>query len=182
MEETFQRDEVSMSAELKLASPSAATAEVPGARREATAFQPGPRPSTAGDTPQKASRYSRQRLLRWMLFALLPLALLAGADWYVTGGQVVSTDDAYVQADTVGISTDISGIVQSVAVTDNQQVSAGQVLYRLDPKQFRIALDNAKASITQVALNNPIDEAGLSADVERRRQSASEGRPRPGDL
>ncbi|HXE27040.1 MAG TPA: HlyD family secretion protein [Stellaceae bacterium] len=154
MEKTLQREEeVSMSAELKLASPSAATAEVPGARRDATAFQPGPRPHAAAHTPQKASRFSRRRLLRWALFALLPLALFAGADWYVTGGQVVSTDDAYVQADTVGISTDISGTVQSVEVTDNQQVSAGQILYRLDPKQFQIALDNAKASLTQVALN-----------------------------
>jgi membrane fusion protein (multidrug efflux system) len=91
--------------------------------------------------------------MRWTLFALLPLALLAGAGWYVTGGQVVSTDDAYVQADTVGISTDVSGIVQSVEVTDNRHVSAGQVLYRLDPKQFQIALDNAKANLAQVALN-----------------------------
>jgi membrane fusion protein (multidrug efflux system) len=71
----------------------------------------------------------------------------------VTGGQVVSTDDAYVQANTVGISTDVSGIVQSVDVTDNQHVSAGQVLYRLDPKQFQIALDNTKANLAQVALN-----------------------------
>jgi membrane fusion protein (multidrug efflux system) len=92
-------------------------------------------------------------LLRWALFALLPLALIGGAAWYVTGGQVVSTDDAYVEADTVGISTDVSGIVQSVEVTDNQHVSPGQVLYRLDPKQFQIALDNAKANLAQVALN-----------------------------
>ena len=91
--------------------------------------------------------------MRWTLFALLPLALIAGASWYVTGGQMVSTEDAYVQADTVGISTDISGIVQSVDVTENQHVSAGQVLYRLDPKQFQIALDNAKANLAQVALN-----------------------------
>jgi membrane fusion protein (multidrug efflux system) len=90
--------------------------------------------------------------VRWGLFALLPLALIAGTTWYVTGGQIVSTDDAYVQADTVGVSTDISGIVQSVDVTDNQHVSAGQVLYRLDPKQFQIAVDNAKANLAQVAL------------------------------
>jgi membrane fusion protein (multidrug efflux system) len=142
-----------MSADLTLASPFAATVEVPAARRDAPAVLPGQRPSPAIPAPRTAPRFSRQRLLRWALFALVPLALIGGATWYVTGGQIVSTDDAYVQADTVGISTDISGIVQSVAVTDNQHVSAGQVLYRLDPKQFQIALDNAKANLAQVVLN-----------------------------
>ena len=65
----------------------------------------------------------------------------------------MSTDDAYVQADKVGISTDVSGIVKEVDVTENQHVEAGQVLYRLDPRQFQIALDNAKANLAQTALS-----------------------------
>ena len=65
----------------------------------------------------------------------------------------MSTDDAYVQADRVGISTDVSGIVQDVAVKDNEHVEAGQVLYRLDPRQFQIALDNAKANLAQTAMS-----------------------------
>jgi membrane fusion protein, multidrug efflux system len=83
---------------------------------------------------------------------LLPLALMAGAYVYVTGGQVMSTDDAYVEADKVGISTDVSGIVRDVDVAENQHVPAGQVLYRLDPRQFQIALDNAKANLAQTEL------------------------------
>ena len=51
------------------------------------------------------------------------------------------------------ISTDVSGIVQDVDVTDNQHVTAGQILYRLDPRQFQIALDNAKANLAQTALS-----------------------------
>ena len=98
-------------------------------------------------------RPSRRQLARWALFALLPIAMIAGAYWYVTGGQVMSTDDAYVEADKVGISTDVSGIVQDVAVRDNQHVTAGQVLYRLDPRQFQIALDNAKANLAETALS-----------------------------
>jgi membrane fusion protein (multidrug efflux system) len=90
--------------------------------------------------------------MRWGLFALLPFGLIAGAYWYVTGGQVMSTDDAYVQAETVGVSTDVSGIVQAVEVTDNQRVDPGQVLYRLDPRQFQIALDNAEANLEQTGL------------------------------
>jgi membrane fusion protein (multidrug efflux system) len=94
----------------------------------------------------------RQRI-RWVLFALLPLVLIIGGIVYVTGGKVMSTDDAYVEADKVGISTDISGIVQEVNVKENQHVAAGQVLYRLDPRQFQIALDNAKANLAQTALS-----------------------------
>jgi membrane fusion protein (multidrug efflux system) len=59
---------------------------------------------------------------------------------------------AYVEADTVGISTDVPGIVKEIDVTNNQHVDPGQVLYRLDPQQFQIALDNAKANLTETAL------------------------------
>src|SRR5579871_5180692 len=110
-----------------------------------------PEPRSESGTP-KLRRARRQRLLRWGLFALLPLVLLAAAYWYVTGGEVMSTDDAYVNADKVGISTDVSGIVQVVDVADNQHVKAGQVLYRLDPRQFQIGLDNAKANLAQTQL------------------------------
>src|SRR6516165_7789640 len=98
-------------------------------------------------------RLRRRDRVRWVLFALLPLALIAGGYFYVTGGQVMSTDDAHVQADRVGISTDVSGIVQEVAVKDNEHVQAGQVLYRLDPRQFQIALDNAKANLATTAMS-----------------------------
>jgi membrane fusion protein, multidrug efflux system len=102
--------------------------------------------------PEKAPQSPPRRRVRWALFALLPLALIAGGYWYVAGGQVMSTDDAYVQAETVGISTDVSGIVQGINVANNQPVDAGEVLYRLDPRQFQIALDNAKANLAQTAL------------------------------
>ena len=100
----------------------------------------------------KVRQLRRRERIRWGLFALLPIALIVGGYWYVTGGQVMSTDDAYVNAEKVGISTDVSGIVQEVAVKDNDHVAAGQVLYRLDPRQFQIALDNAKANLAQIAL------------------------------
>ena len=55
-------------------------------------------------TPKKSWR-------RPLMFALLPVALIAGGYFYVTGGAVMSTDNAYVQADMVGLSTDVAGIV-----------------------------------------------------------------------
>jgi membrane fusion protein, multidrug efflux system len=102
--------------------------------------------------PREAPRARRRAWVRWGLFALLPLALIAAGYWYVTGGQVMSTDDAYVEADKVGISTDVSGIVKDVDVTENQHVPAGQVLYRLDARPFQIALDSAKANLAQTGL------------------------------
>jgi membrane fusion protein (multidrug efflux system) len=107
----------------------------------------------ASDTQRDAPRESLRRpWVRRMLFLLLPLALIAGSAWYVVGGRVMYTDDAYVNADKVGISTDVAGTVAEVDVHDNQEVAAGQVLYRLDALQFAIALANAKANRAQVAL------------------------------
>src|SRR3984893_1511621 len=127
------------------------TAEAPAARRDAPREQQE-RPIERFLEPEKAPQSARRRWVRWVSFALLPLALIAGGYGYVTGGQVMTTDDAYVQAETVGISTDVSGIVQGIDVANNQHVDPGQVLYRLDPRQFQIALDNAKANLAQTAL------------------------------
>ncbi len=110
------------------------------------------RPKQKPAATDKVRQLRRRERIRWVLFALLPLALIIGGYWYVAGGQVMSTDDAYVNAQKVGVSTDISGIVQDVAVKENDHVAAGQVLYRLDPRQFQIALDNAKANLAQIAL------------------------------
>jgi membrane fusion protein, multidrug efflux system len=102
---------------------------------------------------EKTRPPTRRRWTRWGLFLLLPLVLAVGLYWYATGGQIMSTDDAYVEADKVGVSTDVAGIVQDVSVHENEQVAAGQVLYRLDPRQFQIALDDAKANLAQIALS-----------------------------
>ncbi len=130
---------------------------------ERSAVQPLPRETArrlpqeekppALDTRRDARRESLRRpWVRRMLFLLLPLALMAGSAWYVLGGRVMYTDDAYVNADKVGISTDVAGTVAEVDVHDNQEVAAGQILYRLDAMQFVIALANAKANRAQVAL------------------------------
>ena len=84
----------------------------PAVRDEAPEVPPiAPAARTLGVTSQEepanktAPRSPRRRWVRWVSFALLPLALIAGAYWYVTGGQVMSTDDAYVEADKVGIKS-----------------------------------------------------------------------------
>src|ERR1700721_786449 len=113
------------------------------------------KPAQPVAAPEKAKEKSARPWTRRTLFALLPVALIGGGYWYVTGGRVMSTDDAYVEADKVGVSTDVSGIVKEVDVTENQHVATGDVLYRLDDLQFRLALARATAQIGMVgdALN-----------------------------
>jgi membrane fusion protein (multidrug efflux system) len=110
--------------------------------------QPPAEPTTSAQ-PAETVDPKRQRL-RTGLFLLLPVALVGFACLYMFGGQVVSTDNAYIQADRVGVSTDVAGIVEAVEVTDNQLVSKGQVLFRLRPEPFQIALNNAKAQLGEV--------------------------------
>jgi len=121
------------------------TAEAPSTSTRTASGQPA-----IGTATKPASRRARgigRRLVRLGLFLLLPLVLIAGGYWYVTGGQVVATDDAYAEADKVGVSTDVAGIVAQVAVVDNQHVTEGQVLYRLRDLPYRLALDRAKAQV-----------------------------------
>jgi membrane fusion protein, multidrug efflux system len=130
-----------------LANERAGTAEVEMPRpedRKPEAVPPGePRPGEIAATapaPKKSLR-------RPLMFALLPVALIVGGYFYVTGGAVMSTDNAYVQADMVGLSTDVAGIVTQVLVHDNQKVAKGDILFKLDPLQFQLALDRAEAQV-----------------------------------
>ena len=147
--------------------PSTARADQGGTLPVEPAVQ-APKPAVERVRREKRRVGSRQRL-RKVLFALLPLVLIAGGYWYVTGGRMMSTDDAYVEADKVGVSTDVSGIVQNVDVSENQHVTAGQVLYRLDPRQFQIALDNARANLAQTVLGIEAmkkDYARMLSDID----------------
>ena len=104
-------------------------------------------PATAVAAPGDTKVRRRRSLTRPILFALLPVALVVGGYYYVNGGQIMSTDNAYIQADMVGITTDVSGIVDKINVHENDTVKAGQVLFSLQADSFRIALDGAKAQL-----------------------------------
>jgi hypothetical protein len=82
--------------------------------------------STAVGHPPVTDYASRRGVREWkrsLLFAVLPIALVAGAYAYTTGGRIVSIDDAYVDTDKVGVSTDIAGTVAEVAVSESQRVA-----------------------------------------------------------
>lgn len=101
-----------------------------------------------------ARTFGRRRTVRAVLMlGGIVLAAVVAATLWLRGGRYVSADDAYVRAAKLMVTTDVSGIVAAVEVREGQQVKAGDVLFRLDPHQFQIALDNAKAQLAQVALN-----------------------------
>jgi membrane fusion protein, multidrug efflux system len=103
------------------------------------------------ERPATRRRISRRTLrLSLMLGGIIVVAVAAAAFW-LRGGRYVSADDAYVRAAKLMVTTDVSGLVTSVDVHEGQQVKTGDVLFRVDPTQFQIAVDNAKAQLAQVA-------------------------------
>jgi membrane fusion protein (multidrug efflux system) len=106
------------------------------------------------EQPKVAFGTAHRRTIRLVLMLGGILAALAvAATLWLRGGRWVSADDAYVRAAKLMVTTDVSGIVTSVDVHEGEFVKQGQVLFRVDPRQFQIALDNAKAQLAQVSLN-----------------------------
>ena len=118
-------------------------------------------PEQKGNPPQapreKISAQPRRRLMaalrryrRTLLLVVLPLAaVIAGLVFYLNGGRYVTTDDAYVGAQKVLITPDISGRIEKIVVREGQRVNQGDVLFELDPVPFRLAVDQAKATLAQ---------------------------------
>ncbi len=92
--------------------------------------------------------FRRGRALRLLLMVGLPVAALAvGGGVWLSGGDVVSTDNAYVKAPIISVAPEVSGRVLTVAVSENQPVTAGQDLLRVDAAPFRIAVERAEAGL-----------------------------------
>jgi membrane fusion protein (multidrug efflux system) len=131
--------------------------------------------SLTDDQALLSHRTHRQIRLRPILFAVGGLVLLALAAWYGTyywrtGRFLVSTDDAYLQADNVIISPKISGYISQVPVQDNQPVHAGQVLARIDDRDYRTAQAVAQANVD--AESAAIDT--LTQQIERQRLTVAQ--------
>jgi membrane fusion protein (multidrug efflux system) len=140
------------------------------ARLEAEGRVPAPAQQAAQpQAPPPAGRRSR-KTLRYGLFALGAAVLIIGGLWYyLSGGRYVYADDTYLQANVLTVSTDVAGIVDQIPVHEGEHVSAGQVLFRLDPDKFQIALDNARANLAQTA----IGLRSLQADYLRAQRQAA---------
>ena len=100
----------------------------------------------------RPGRPLRQRLRLPLMLAGPLVVLIAASWWYLTSGRYVSTDDAYVQAARTMISTDVAGRVVAVLVQDNQRVAKGDVMFRLDDRPYRIAVEESKAMLAAARL------------------------------
>jgi membrane fusion protein (multidrug efflux system) len=108
---------------------------------------PKPRIKIAAE-PRRRLMAGMRRYRRVLLLVVLPLvALIAGLTFYLNGGRYVTTDDAYVGAQKVLITPDISGKIISVAVKEGQQVSTGDTMFQIDPVPFQLALAQARAKL-----------------------------------
>ena len=115
--------------------------------------------------PQKASK---KRWLRKLLLTGASLIALAGAahfgwDYWTVGRFEISTDDAYVKADSTTIAPKVSGYIAAVLVGDNESVKAGQVLARIDNRDYGVALDQAKADVAAAKAAVSNKQAALDA-------------------
>ena len=92
----------------------------------------------------------RRRWLRRILLIAVPVvALAAGLAIYLNGGRYISTDNAYVAAQKVLVTPQISGTVNDIKVAEGQKLKAGDVLFTIDPKPYQIALEEANAALTR---------------------------------
>jgi membrane fusion protein, multidrug efflux system len=140
-------------------------------------------------------RPSRQTIKRGALGLAVALGIAGitdfGYGYLTTGRYLESTDDAYVKADSTIVSPKVSGYLAEVLVGDNQPVKAGQLLARIDDRDFRTALNQANADVTgaeaavrnldaQIALQQPLIEQGTAdiAAAEANLQFATEEQAR----
>ena len=100
--------------------------------------------------PRRRLMAEIRRHRRFLLLVVLPiLAVIGGLVFYLNGGRYVTTDDAYVGAQKVLITPDISGKIDKVVVKEGQHVNQGDVLFEIDPVPFQLAVDQTKAQLEQ---------------------------------
>jgi membrane fusion protein (multidrug efflux system) len=108
--------------------------------------------SSAPETTAPAVKSTKKARFKRLLMATAAVAVLAGASWYgwdywTVGRFLVSTDDAYVKADNTTVAPKVSGYLREVLAGDNERVHGGQVLARIDDRDYKVALDQARADV-----------------------------------
>lgn len=106
----------------------------------------------AATQPDTAARSIKARLRRPLMVALPLLLAVGGGAAYLAGARDVVTDDAFVRAAKISINARVPGQVLQIAVKDNQQVRAGQLLFQVDPAPYRIAVEQAEARLGSARL------------------------------
>ncbi|MBS0283987.1 MAG: HlyD family secretion protein [Proteobacteria bacterium] len=112
----------------------------------------------------------RRGVLRLVLMLGVPLLIaLVGGYFYITSGRYISTDNSYVRQDMISVSPYVSGRIVEVDVRENQQVKAGDVLFRIDPEPYKIALAQADADLATARVQvstMATDTGSAAADIQ----------------
>jgi membrane fusion protein (multidrug efflux system) len=106
---------------------------------------------------------------RTILMLIVPALLLIGGGYYwLTSGGSVSTDDAFVKQDIVSVSAQVNGPIAEVFVKNGDKVKRGEVLFRIDPQPYQVALEQAQAQLAAAQLQTTqlrTQAAGTGADI-----------------
>lgn len=117
----------------------------------------------------------KRRIGRFFLMFALPAALIIGGGYvWVTGGRYQETENANLQQAKVSIASDTAGRIVQVAISDNQTVKHGELLFAIDPEPYRIALAQADAAVATARLNVEQLRAAYSQALSQQKSAASE--------
>ena len=115
------------------------------------------------------------KIVRTVVLGALAVGAVAfGVHWWQTGRWLESTDNAYVRADIAVITPRIAGEIVEVAVRENQLVKKGEVLVRIDPRDYQARLANAQAEAALVANSRQQEMQAAMIDEARASLSAAE--------
>lgn len=133
-----------------------------------------------GSRAASLATFARRRLRAILLVVVPAIALTAGLTFYLYGGRYITTDNAYVGAQKVLITPDISGKIDKIFVKEGAHVAAGDPLFEIDPVPFQLALQQARSKLATAttdlanlktnyaSLNQLVDYAQQSVELKKR--------------
>ena len=135
----------------------------------ATEPMSGTRAAAEAPAVETAARSGAKGWTRTVLMLIVPALLLIGGIYYwLSSGNSVSTDNAQVKQDIVSVSAQVNGPITEVLVRNGDHVKRGELLYRIDPAPFRVALEQAQAQLAAAKLSTTqlrTQAAGTGADI-----------------
>lgn len=138
--------------------------------RETTA----PPKSKADDEPSLRDRLREHWLIATVAACLLIVAAIGGLLYWLSVRDYESTDDAFVAARSFSIAPKVGGYITDVRVTDNQHVNAGDLLAKVDDRDYRIAVDQAKAQVGVAEANITSVNAQIDSQQEQIKQAQAQ--------
>jgi membrane fusion protein (multidrug efflux system) len=158
------------------------SAEKPGLPVPRPEQLPPPKDRKADSPPPKADdkkpsfldRLREHRLLVTIAACALVVAIVGGLLYWLSVRDYESTDDAFIAARSFSIAPKVGGYITDVPITDNQHVSAGDLLARVDDRDYRIAVDQAKAQVAVSEANISNINAQIDSQQEQIKQAQAQ--------